>query len=71
MTAIDMVTWNTIKRLAGPNEKWPNRLVYCLGSTARMEKDWLYKLYRQLQGLGWEAKDGGDGNLYLIGPEHE
>lgn len=67
MKAIDDTSMNTIKRLSGPNDKWPDKRVYCFGSFKNMTREWLLRLYAQQQEEGgFQALDGNDGNLYII-----
>lgn len=66
---MDDVSWATIiQRLAGPNDRFPGRPVYCLGSLGHMDESWLQAVGKQARERGWEALDG-DGDLYLVGPK--
>lgn len=63
--------WERISRLGGRNQRWPNRWVYCYGSTANTTDEWLTLFCKQAKARGFEVVSGSDPggtNVYVLGP---
>jgi len=52
---VSVTNWERIKSLAGKNEEFAGRLVYCYGSFRNMTKQWFLQFVQEAQDRSFEV----------------